>query len=266
MVAATLPRVMPEVFAHEGGWSDHPSDPGGATMKGITIGVFTAWLGRNASKTELRNISDETATAIYRERYWKPLRGDELPAGVDYATLDGGINSGVSRGAKWLQRAVGAQQDGQVGPKTVKAANGARDTVQVVKDICKYRLGFVQALKTFSVFGRGWSRRIAEVEALGVTLALEARGVDPRARLEAERSRAEATASLNGQGATAAGGTSAAAGGATTIDPSIVDQSSSLPGVVLLVIGVIVAGVLIYRWNVNRQRAAAYAARKDATP
>lgn len=263
MVAETLPRVMPDLLKHEGGWSDHPSDPGGATMNGITLAVFRSYTGRpNATKTELRNISPALVERIYRQNYWRVIRGDDLPAGPDYATFDGAVNSGPSRGAKWLQRAVGATQDGQVGPVTIAAAK-ERDAVQAVKDICRYRLGFVQGLRTFSVFGRGWARRIADVEATGVKIALDARGIDPRPRLEAERTRAEANASLNGQGATATAGTSTAAGGAAAIDPSVVDQSSSLPGIVLLILGAIVAGLFLYRWHIGRQRAAAYAAAKE---
>ena len=85
MARSTYSRVMPEVFLHEGGWSDHPSDPGGATNMGITIGVYGEWLGRPASKTELRNMPKSTAEAIYKKRYADPLRYDDLPAGPDYA-------------------------------------------------------------------------------------------------------------------------------------------------------------------------------------
>jgi lysozyme family protein len=263
MAKSTYARVMPEVFAHEGGWSDHPSDPGGATNMGITIGVFSEWLGRPATKTELRNMPKSTAEAIYKARYADPLRYDDLPAGVDYATLDGGINSGVSRGAKWLQRAVGAAQDGKVGPLTVNAANAAPDKVATVKRICGYRLGFVQSLRTWSVFGRGWARRIAEVEALGVTLALEARNEAPRGRIEVEQIDAEASANRAGNTAVATGAPSTIGGGTAAVDPAVVDQASSLPGLALFVLGVIVAGYFVFRWHVNRQRAAAYAAQKE---
>ncbi len=263
MAKSTYARVMPEVFAHEGGWSDHPSDPGGATNMGITIGVFSEWLGRPATKTELRNMPKSTAEAIYKARYADPLRYDDLPAGVDYATLDGGINSGVSRGAKWLQRAVGAAQDGKVGPLTVNAANAAPDKVATVKRICGYRLGFVQSLRTWSVFGRGWARRIAEVEALGVTLALEARNEAPRPHIAAEEQQANRDASRAGNTAVATGAPTTIGGGTAAIDPDAVGQVSSLPGLALFVLGLIVAGVFLYRWHVGRQRAAAYAAQKE---
>ena len=80
--------ALAAVLKHEGGWSDHPADPGGATMRGVTKRTLEAHLGREMTKEELRNISDAMLSEIYRRRYWNAVRGDELPAGAE---ADGGV-------------------------------------------------------------------------------------------------------------------------------------------------------------------------------
>lgn len=91
-------RALPLVLAHEGGWADHPRDPGGATMKGVTLATFRRYVP-NATKDKLRNISDEMLARIYREGYWDIVKGDELPPGLDYALFDWAVNSGPRRAA-----------------------------------------------------------------------------------------------------------------------------------------------------------------------
>ena len=112
-------KALKHVLVHEGGWADHPKDPGGATMKGITLATYRRHFGEDKSKDDLRNITDEDLGQIYRSGYWSKCRCNELPAGVDYAVFDGAVNSGPGRGAKWLQAALGAKQDGGIGPKTL---------------------------------------------------------------------------------------------------------------------------------------------------
>ena len=84
---------LAHVLKHEGGWADHPRDPGGATMKGVTLATYSDWLGRQATKDELRAISDEHLRTIYKARFWDAVRGDELPSGVDYVVFDMAVNS-----------------------------------------------------------------------------------------------------------------------------------------------------------------------------
>ena len=74
---------LPRILEHEGGWSDHPSDPGGATMKGVTLETYSNWLGKKATKDELRNIPSSHLNTIYRDNYWKTAACDKLPAGLD---------------------------------------------------------------------------------------------------------------------------------------------------------------------------------------
>ena len=107
MAAANFERALPLVLKHEGGYVDHPNDPGGATNLGVTIGTLSSWLGRPATKAEVKALTRATVAPIYRKNYWAAIRGDELPAGLDYAVFDFAVNSGPKRAAMALQRAVG---------------------------------------------------------------------------------------------------------------------------------------------------------------
>lgn len=150
---------LKQVLKYEGGYSNHPADPGGATMKGVTQAVYDAWRAKNnLSQQSVRNISDGELQAIYRRDYWDKVRGDDLPAGVDLAVFDFAVNSGVSRASKYLQAIVGVEQDGVIGPKTIQATRA-----YVANAITSKRLSFMQGLGTWKVFGRGWSDRIADV-------------------------------------------------------------------------------------------------------
>lgn len=151
------------VLAHEGGWADHPRDPGGATMKGVTLAVYREYLGRNASKEELRNIPEQHLIDIYKSLYWDKANCDGLLAGVDLVVFDMAVNSGVSRSAKILQRCVGAVPDGKIGPRTMALVNGipAKDIIIKFSD---GRENFYKTLPTFDTFGKGWMRRTEECE------------------------------------------------------------------------------------------------------
>jgi len=166
-------QCLTVTLRHEGGWSDHPSDKGGATMKGITIGVYSQWKGRRMTKAELRAITDDEVRTIYRRNYWDKVRADELPPGLDLVAFDGAVNSGPSRGIRWLQVGVGADQDGKIGPATVAAAQAA-DRAAAINAACDARLAFVRGLKTWPTFGRGWSSRIADIRSQALRMATPA--------------------------------------------------------------------------------------------
>jgi len=169
MARENFNRVMEGVFRHEGGFVDHPRDPGGATNMGITIGTLSAWRGRSVSPDDVRALTKSEAMQIYKRNYWDKVRGDDLPAGLDYVAMDGAVNSGPRRGAQWLQRALGVKDDGVIGPQTVAAARGA-DAASVINKALDKRMAFLRGLRTFDTFGRGWTRRVSEVrsEALGM--------------------------------------------------------------------------------------------------
>lgn len=163
---------LAHVLKHEGGWADHPRDPGGATMKGVTLATYSDWLGRQATKDELRAISDEHLRTIYKARFWDAVRGDELPSGVDYVVFDMAVNSGPGRAARMLQAAVGATPDGAIGPKTLAAVQ-AQDPAALIAAFQRSRQNFLEALPTFDAFGKGWTRRVTEAGEIGLKLAEE---------------------------------------------------------------------------------------------
>ncbi len=155
-------RALSLVLKSEGGWSDNPADPGGATMKGVTLANFRRYVKADATKTDLRAISDAQAATVYRRFYWDAVAGSELPDGVDYAVFDFAVNSGQGRAAKYLQGVLGVAQDGRIGPATLAAAR-AKPAGVVIDALCDARLVFLEKLSTWPSFGRGWSARVASV-------------------------------------------------------------------------------------------------------
>jgi hypothetical protein len=155
-------KCMEIIFAHEGGYVDHPDDPGGATNLGITHKTLAAWRKVDAcSREEVRTLQKDEAKEIYRAHYWNALNCDNLPAGVDLVTFDMGVNAGVGRSSRMLQEVVSVEKDGQVGPITVGAVNRI-DPEFVVNRFSDRRLEYYQSLKHWPTFGRGWSRRTTE--------------------------------------------------------------------------------------------------------
>jgi len=163
-------RCMDVTLKWEGGYVDHPRDPGGATNMGITHITLAAWRGRRVTKAEVRALTKAEAKEIYRARYWDKVRGDDLPPGFDLVAFDGAVNSGPRRGAEWLQKALGVTPDGVIGPKTIAAAQAADPamTINVAMDI---RLSFLKRLNTWNTFGKGWGNRVADIRANALRMA-----------------------------------------------------------------------------------------------
>lgn len=153
------------MLAHEGGYVDHPKDPGGRTNHGVTQRVWEEWIGRPSNEKEMRALTPLMVTPLYKRKYWDVCRADDLVAGVDYCVFDVAVNSGPGRAIKFLQSSVGVTADGGFGPVTLAAVKKAEeDPVRLIEMYCAKRLDFLQSLKTFEVFGKGWSRRVAEVK------------------------------------------------------------------------------------------------------
>lgn len=163
-------RALSLVLKHEGGWADHPKDPGGATMKGVTLASFRKYVKPNGTKTDLRNITDDQLATVYRRHYWDAVSGAELPDGVDYAVFDFAVNSGPSRAAKYLQKVAGAPRDGKIGPATLKAVR-AKMHATVIHELCDDRTAFLRRLDTWSTFGKGWTRRVTDVRTEALRMA-----------------------------------------------------------------------------------------------
>jgi lysozyme family protein len=161
-----MERNFPEALAHtlkfEGGWANHPNDPGGATMKGVTHKTYASYLGRDVTHEELRAISDEHLADIYRKRYWNACRCDELPDGLDLAVFDTAVNTGPAQAARLLQRIVGVPADGGIGPKTMAAVNSyaaEHGLHALIEAYTEARQGFYRLLPTYVHFGEGWRKR-----------------------------------------------------------------------------------------------------------
>lgn len=144
------------LLGHEGGYSNHPSDPGAETMWGVTARVARA----NGYLGEMRDLPRDTAKAIYRKLYWDACRCDELPDRLNFIVFDGAVNSGVMQSVIWLQRALKVTDDGIIGPQTLQAARESIDPMLPAK-LLAHRLRFMSALPTWPSFGRGWANRIA---------------------------------------------------------------------------------------------------------
>lgn len=174
MTATNYDEALRCLLAHEGGYSNHPSDPGGPTHFGITIADYRRYLKPDATAADIRAMTVADAKAIYRARYWDAQHCDELPAGVDYAVFDYGVNSGIGRSGKVLRRMLSLPDTtGKVSNDVVTAARRV-DARMLVEAICDERLRFLKSLKTWPVFGKGWGRRVAEVRAAALTMAARA--------------------------------------------------------------------------------------------
>lgn len=156
-------RALPLVLKWEGGWSDHPDDPGGATHKGVTLATFRRYVKADGTKDDLRKITDAQVSTVYYRHYWSVANCQAMPAGLDFAVFDFSVNSGPSRAVKFLQRIVGVTVDGRVGPKTIEAIGGF-NTDDLVRLLCDERLAWLKTLKTWGTFGKGWTNRVVDVK------------------------------------------------------------------------------------------------------
>ncbi len=160
----TLTTALDLMFGHEGGYVNNPKDPGGATKYGITHKTLAAHRGvSSVSPAQVKALTKEEATEIYRRSYWVQSGGDLLPVGIDFMAFDYGVNSGPAQAVKSLQRVVGAGVDGSVGGETLAAVNAYKG--DLIAAYAAERLRFMRTLKTWPVFGRGWQHRVRGVEA-----------------------------------------------------------------------------------------------------
>lgn len=163
---ANYQECFSHVIGSEGGYQNDPNDKGNwtgcscgaGTNKGTNWGISAC-----AYPTlDIKNLKQEDAEEIYHDDYWNVVWGDSLPYGVDLCTFDGGVNSGNSRGVKWLQQAVGAAQDGIMGPDTMNATLRADDDTTIDK-MCDARLAYLKTLSTWDNYGKGWTNRVESV-------------------------------------------------------------------------------------------------------
>lgn len=171
MAKSSYETSLARLLAHEGGYTNHPSDPGGPTNFGITIVDYRKYVKPGATAADVKAMTLGEAKSIYRAKYWDVQRCDDLPAGVDYAVFDYGVNSGIGRSGKVLRRVLGLPDNTSVVTDEVLRALDKRDPKAVIIAINDERLRFLKSLKTWDVFGKGWGRRVVEVKAFSLELA-----------------------------------------------------------------------------------------------
>lgn len=147
----------------EGGFVNHPSDPGGMTNLGVTKATWENWVGRESDEAEMRGLIPEKVEPLYKKKYWDAVRGDELPMGLDYLMFDFAVNAGAGRAIKTLQTAVGVTPDGGFGPMTMAAVQ-AVDPNDLIERFSQAKEDFYRSLTTFATFGKGWLNRVADVK------------------------------------------------------------------------------------------------------
>lgn len=272
---STIRQALKLTAGLEGGYSNHKNDPGGPTMKGVTLKVYQAFAKRKGRGkpgiAELQRISDADVEEIFREQYWNGVRGDDLPAGVDFAAGDFAFNSGSVQAAKDLQRTVtglgfdAGGADGRIGELTLKAVREALAALgedAVINAYLDRRWAFMQKLKNFPTFKNGWKARIASVRKNALAVAhgdpvytpLPVAGMDAKAYPTEARTTAlpgvkPAIVAIGGAVASAA-----TEGAKTMLDSAAGGELGMLPYllVAFLALSAVAAGISIYVLK-NRQ-------------
>ena len=237
MAQSSYPESLRRVLTHEGGYTNHPSDPGGPTNFGITIADYRRYVKPGATAADVRAMRLDEAKAIYRSKYWDAMRCDDLPAGLDYAVFDYGVNSGIGRAVKVLQRLLGLVDNGRLS-EAVFAAAARHDVAVLIGRLCDERLAFLKRLKTWPVFGAGWGRRVAEVRAAALVMAAAARSGNKPAAAASTRIQKGSAAVI------------AAAGAAAAYQAGV--RPAVVAGVALAVLALACAGWLGWRWRQRR--------------
>ena len=166
---ANYDKCLETILHHEGGYVNHPKDPGGETNLGVTKRVYL----EHGGTKDMKELTVEDVAPIYKKGYWDKMKGDELPNGLDLCVFDFGVNAGPGRSAKYLQTMIGTVADGGIGPNTLKAVEAYVSEHGIDKSIENFqeaRQGYYEKLSTFDTFGRGWTRRVTETTDLAKTM------------------------------------------------------------------------------------------------
>jgi len=166
---ANYDKCLETILHHEGGYVNHPKDPGGETNLGVTKRVYL----EHGGTKDMKDLTVEDVAPIYKKGYWDKMKGDDLPGGLDLCVFDFGVNAGPGRAAKYLQTMIGTVADGGIGPNTLKAVAEYVEKHGIEKSIENYqeaRQSYYEKLNTFGTFGRGWTRRVDETTELAKKL------------------------------------------------------------------------------------------------
>ena len=155
-------KSLEVILHHEGGYVNHPKDPGGETNMGVTKRVYEEFGGTK----DMKELTKEDVEPIQKKNYWDRVKGDDLPEGLDLMIFDFAVNAGTGRAAKFIQRLVNTTVDGGIGPNTLGKIKEYVVTYGIEETITSYALmrqNYYESLSTFDTFGRGWTRRVSEV-------------------------------------------------------------------------------------------------------
>ncbi len=156
-------EALKAILKHEGGYVNHPKDPGGMTNLGVTKRVWEQWVGGKVDEKTMRSLTPELVAPMYRKQYWDAVKGDDLPEGLDYLMFDFAVNAGPVRAIRTMQKAMGLTTDGIIGPKTLGVLKDS-SREELVARFSDEKEAFYRGLNTFSTFGKGWLRRVAETK------------------------------------------------------------------------------------------------------
>ena len=162
-------KCLETILHHEGGYVNHPKDPGGETNLGVTKRVYQ----EHGGTKDMKDLLVEDVAPIYKKGYWDKMKGDDLPGGLDLCVFDFGVNAGPGRAAKFLQQMIGTTVDGGIGPNTLAKVeeyvreNGEAESVEKYQSM---RQKYYEQLSTFATFGKGWTRRVEETTKLALDI------------------------------------------------------------------------------------------------
>ena len=169
-------KCLELVLHHEGGYVDHPNDPGGETNLGVTKRVYEEWCMENdLAQKDMKELEVGDVEPIYKKNYWDRVKADELPTGLDLCVFDFAVNAGPGRAAKYLQSMIGTTADGGIGPNTLARLEGYLEENGLQETIEKYqknRQGYYESLGHFTTFGRGWTRRVDETTDAAIAMTI----------------------------------------------------------------------------------------------
>tara|TARA_B100002019_G_scaffold17488_1_gene13720 strand:- start:1455 stop:1967 length:513 start_codon:yes stop_codon:yes gene_type:complete len=167
MAAENWQKCLEAILHHEGGYVNHPKDPGGETNLGVTKRVYEEWGGTK----DMKDLEVEDVEPIYKKNYWDRVKAESLPSGLDLCVFDFGVNAGTGRAAKYLQTMIGTTADGGIGPNTLKALSNyveSEGVEQTIKNYQAARQEYYESLSTFETFGKGWTRRVDETTEMAI--------------------------------------------------------------------------------------------------
>ena len=151
------------VLKSEGGFVQNPKDPGGATNLGVTKATYEAYVGRSVSVDEIKALTPDTVAPLYKAMYWDKVSGDNIALGLDYALFDFAVNSGPRQATKFIQNIASVPADGMMGNRTVQQLANL-DPSDCITRLCSERLQFLKQLNTWDTFGKGWQKRVSDVQ------------------------------------------------------------------------------------------------------